>query len=73
MPPVLVNKQTDIINPQTANVPKLWLRIMQSIHGSFIDSKYMDMIIKLIHDALYMGQMARHYQINIWTNIGLTL
>ena len=38
---------------------------MQTIHDSFIDSKYMDMTIKLIHDALYMGQMARHYQINI--------
>ena len=63
--PILIDKQSHIINQQTATGPKLWLRIMQTIHDSFIDSKYMDMIIKLLHDALYMGHIARQYQINI--------
>ena len=65
IPPVLIAKQTHIADQEIATDPKLWLHIMQTIHDSFIDSKNMDMILKLLHDALYMGHIARQYQINI--------
>ena len=32
---------------------------------SHISSRPMDMILKLLHDALYMGETARHYQIHV--------
>jgi len=43
----------------------MWLKIMQTIHDSFISSRPMDMILKLLHDSLYMGAIARHYQIHV--------
>jgi hypothetical protein len=69
VPTILQNKQSAIASsvakPNISQDPHFWLTVMQTVHDSFISSRPMDMILKLLHDALYMGEIARHYQIHV--------
>ena len=64
LPTILKNKQARIPNtiakPNISQDPNFWLTVMQTIHDSFISSRPMDMILKILHDALYMGETSTH-------------
>ena len=65
LPPYLIPKQQQLIaQHHNMNQENLWRHIMTQLINLYIDPITRDIILKLIHNSLYMGVIGRNHQIN---------